>query len=144
MAALLLAVADLTAPEINYTRRALGGHGATDVVCLEDLFETHGGDCTAPRRRGQIINPETSYNHPLMPHSPTFGVSILMPVRNITSVMFGGDELDVLYVTSMARIDHPGGQGLFIEEEKPQPHAGGLFAVSGLGVRGVPEPRLAG
>jgi len=69
---------------------------------------------------------------------------IPMPVRNITSVMFGGDALDVLYVTSMARVDHPGGQGQFIEEDKPQPQAGGLFAVSGLGVRGVPEPRFAG
>ena len=67
-----------------------------------------------------------------------------MPVHNITSVMFGGDKLDVLYVTSMARIDHPGGQGHFLEETKSQPQAGGLFAVHGLGVRGVPETRFAG
>jgi L-arabinonolactonase len=69
---------------------------------------------------------------------------IPMPVTNITSVMFGGDDLDVLYVTSMARIDHPGGQGQFAVEETPQLHAGGLFAVSGLGVRGIPEHRFAG
>ncbi|MDD9996373.1 MAG: SMP-30/gluconolactonase/LRE family protein, partial [Rhodospirillaceae bacterium] len=30
-----------------------------------------------------------------------------MPVRNITSVMFGGDKLDEIYVTSMARVKHP-------------------------------------
>ncbi|MBT3926412.1 MAG: SMP-30/gluconolactonase/LRE family protein [Rhodospirillaceae bacterium] len=69
---------------------------------------------------------------------------IPMPVSNITSVMFGGDDLDTLYVTSMARVDHPGGQGMFAEEEKPQPQAGGLFAVTGLGVRGLPESRFAG
>ncbi len=69
---------------------------------------------------------------------------IPMPVSNITSVMFGGDALDTLYVTSMARVDHPGGQGMFEVEEKPQPQAGGLFAVTGLGVRGLPEARFAG
>jgi len=69
---------------------------------------------------------------------------IAMPVSNITSVMFGGDTLDTLYVTSMARVDHPGGQGQFKVEEKPQPQAGGLFAVTGLGVRGLPETRFAG
>jgi sugar lactone lactonase YvrE len=69
---------------------------------------------------------------------------IPMPVSNITSVMFGGDALDTLYVTSMARVDHPGGQGMFEVEEKPQAQAGGLFAVTGLGVRGLPETRFAG
>ena len=67
-----------------------------------------------------------------------------MPVRNITSVMFGGDDLADLYVTSMSRVDHPGGKDLFVEEEKPQDHAGGLFKVTGLGVRGLPETRFAG
>ena len=66
------------------------------------------------------------------------------PVSNITSVMFGGDALDTLYVTSMARVDHPGGQGMFEVEEKPQAQAGGLFAVTGPGVRGLPETRFAG
>jgi len=67
-----------------------------------------------------------------------------MPVRNITSVMFGGDNLDVLYVTSMARVKHPAVHDLFAEEAKPQFLAGSLFAVTGLGTRGVPEPRFAG
>jgi len=30
-----------------------------------------------------------------------------MPVRNITSVVFGGERLDEIYVTSMARVKHP-------------------------------------
>lgn len=67
-----------------------------------------------------------------------------MPVRNITSVMFGGDDLDVLYVTSMARVKHPAVHDHFAVEARPQYLAGSLFAVTGLGIRGVPEPRFAG
>jgi sugar lactone lactonase YvrE len=66
-----------------------------------------------------------------------------MPVRNITSVMFGGDRLDELYVTSMARVKHPAVHDLFTREMKPQYLAGSLFKVTGLGVRGLPEPRFA-
>jgi sugar lactone lactonase YvrE len=66
-----------------------------------------------------------------------------MPVRNITSVMFGGDRLDELYVTSMARVKHPAVHDLFAREMKPQHLAGSLFKVTGLGVRGLPEPRFA-
>ena len=67
-----------------------------------------------------------------------------MPVRNITSVMFGGDDLSTLYVTSMSRVKHPAVHERFAAEAKPQFLAGSLFAVRGLGVRGVPEPRFAG
>ena len=67
-----------------------------------------------------------------------------MPVKNITSVMFGGPKLDTLYVTSMSRVDHPAVHDHFAKETKPQYLAGSLFAVTGLGVRGLPEPRFAG
>ena len=67
-----------------------------------------------------------------------------MPVRNITSVIFGGDKLDEIYVTSMARIAHPAAHDRFAKEQKPQFLAGSLFRVTGLGIRGVPEPRFAG
>ena len=56
-----------------------------------------------------------------------------MPVRNITSVMFGGDALDELYVTSMARVKHPAVHDRFAREAKPQFLAGSLFRVTGLG-----------
>jgi sugar lactone lactonase YvrE len=59
-----------------------------------------------------------------------------MPVDSVTSVMFGGADLDVLYVTSMARP--------FQGRRRQEREAGGLFAVHGLGVRGVPEPRFKG
>lgn len=67
-----------------------------------------------------------------------------MPVKNVTSLIFGGPELDVLYVTSMARVTHPAVHDRFAREMKPQFQAGSVFAVSGLGIRGVPEPRFAG
>ncbi len=67
-----------------------------------------------------------------------------MPVRNITSLIFGGEELDVLYVTSMARVQHPAVHDRFAPELRPQFQAGSVFAVTGLGIRGLPEPRFAG
>jgi sugar lactone lactonase YvrE len=67
-----------------------------------------------------------------------------MPVRNITSVMFGGDKLDELFVTSMARVKHPAVHDRFAREIRPQFLAGSLFRVTGLGIRGLPEPRFAG
>ncbi len=59
-----------------------------------------------------------------------------LPVQSTTSVTFGGADLDIAYVTSMAR---PMGNEYHRERE-----AGCLFAVHGLGVRGLPEPRFAG
>jgi sugar lactone lactonase YvrE len=67
-----------------------------------------------------------------------------MPVRNITSVMFGGERLDELYVTSMARVKHPAVHDMFRKEIKPQFQAGALFKITGLCIRGMPEPRFAG
>ena len=67
-----------------------------------------------------------------------------MPVKNITSVMFGGDNLDVLYVTSMARVKHPAVHDMFAKQVKPQCLAGSVFAVTGLGIKGLPEPRFGG
>ncbi|UPK29889.1 SMP-30/gluconolactonase/LRE family protein [Bradyrhizobium sp. 195] len=60
--------------------------------------------------------------------------TIDMPTRHPTSVTFGGPDLDILYVTSISRShaladDHP--------------DAGGLFAVEGLSVRGLPAHRFA-
>jgi sugar lactone lactonase YvrE len=49
--------------------------------------------------------------------------------------MFGGDGLDVLYVTSANES---------LEDDPAQPHAGCLLAISGLGVTGLPQARFAG
>jgi len=59
-----------------------------------------------------------------------------LPVESTTSLSFGGPNLDVAYVTSMARA---------VKGVKPKEReAGALFAVYGLGVRGLPETRFAG
>ncbi|MBV9221664.1 MAG: SMP-30/gluconolactonase/LRE family protein [Methylobacteriaceae bacterium] len=60
---------------------------------------------------------------------------IHMPVRKVTSVNFGGPELDILFATSMAKPPLPRfpGDGVM---------RGSLFAIRDLGVRGVPEPRF--
>lgn len=60
-----------------------------------------------------------------------------MPVKKVTSVNFGGPNLDILYVTSMAKPPLP----RFPDDPQPR---GALFAIHDLGVRGVPEPRFAG
>jgi L-arabinonolactonase len=67
-----------------------------------------------------------------------------LPVRNITSVMFGGEKLDEIYVTSMARVKHPAVHDRFEVDLRPQFGAGSLFRIRGLGIRGVPEPRFGG
>jgi L-arabinonolactonase len=61
--------------------------------------------------------------------------TVEVPVPIITSVMFGGDNLDVLYATSI---------GMKTLGMEPGPDGGALFAISGLGVKGKPEPRFAG
>ncbi len=67
-----------------------------------------------------------------------------MPVKNITSVAFGGPELDEIFVTSMARVRHPAAHEHFARQVKPQFGAGSLFRIRGLGIKGLPEPRFAG
>jgi len=60
-----------------------------------------------------------------------------MPVKKVTSVMFGGPNLDVLYVTSMAKRNLPQFPADPVER-------GSLFAVYDLGVRGLEETRFGG
>ena len=51
--------------------------------------------------------------------------------------MFGGPNLDVLYVTG-ARVN------LSDDVLAGQEQAGSIFAVTGTGCRGLPEPRFGG
>ena len=74
----------------------------------------------------------------------TEDLRIGMPVKNITSVNFGGPNLDEIYVTSMARVSHPATHEHFEQQVKPQFGAGSLFRIRGLGIRGVEEPRFGG
>lgn len=58
-----------------------------------------------------------------------------MPVFKATSLAFGGPDLDILYVTSMAKPPLP----RFPEDGQLR---GSLFAVTGLGATGIAEPRF--
>ncbi|MDQ0393964.1 SMP-30/gluconolactonase/LRE family protein [Labrys monachus] len=79
------------------------------------------------------------YDGKIVRYAPDGSVDrvIDMPVKKVTSVMFGGPDLDILFVTSMAKPPLPRFPG-------DGRQRGSLFAVHGLGVRGVPEPRFAG
>jgi sugar lactone lactonase YvrE len=74
----------------------------------------------------------------------TEDMRIGMPVRNITSLCFGGENLEDLYVTSMGRVLHPATHDHFKKDARPQYGAGSLFRIRGLGIKGLPEPRFAG
>ena len=58
-----------------------------------------------------------------------------MPVRKVTCPVFGGDDLDRLYVTTMARPPLP----RFPEDGARR---GALLVIDGLGVRGYETPRF--
>ncbi|WP_343079420.1 SMP-30/gluconolactonase/LRE family protein [Ostreiculturibacter nitratireducens] len=77
------------------------------------------------------------YDSKLVRYAPDGSVDrvIDMPVKKVTSVNFGGPDLDILFVTSMAKPPLPRfpGDGVL---------RGSVFAIRGLGVRGVPEPRF--
>lgn len=61
---------------------------------------------------------------------------IRLPITCPTMCAFGGADLDILFVTSATF-------AMSEEQIAAEPQAGGLFAVEGLGVRGVAEPRFA-
>ncbi len=60
-----------------------------------------------------------------------------LPVERPSKPMFGGAALDTLFVTSLSA-------GVTAGTETEQPQAGGLFAITGLGVQGLPQARFAG
>ena len=64
-------------------------------------------------------------------------LTIDVPVEKPTKPMFGGKNLDILYLTSIGFDLTPGTQDR-------QPEAGGLFALTGLGVTGLCQPRFKG
>jgi L-arabinonolactonase len=61
---------------------------------------------------------------------------IQFPVSKPSSCMFGGQDLDELYVTSIS-------EGLSDEEKLQQPMTGDLFVIK-TNVKGLPEPDFAG
>ena len=62
-------------------------------------------------------------------------MTIDLPFEKPSKPMFGGADLDVLYVTSI---------GIGLSDDVDQPEAGGLFAITGLGIKGIPQTRFRG
>ena len=60
---------------------------------------------------------------------------IEMPCSRPTSVMFGGPNLEDIYITSISESHNMTADGA---------DDGGLFVIKGLGIKGVPEPRFKG
>ena len=58
-----------------------------------------------------------------------------MPCRRVTSCIFGGPDLDVLYITTVR-------YGLSAGDLAEQPLAGGIFALD-AGVKGIPDGEFA-
>ncbi|MBR8653029.1 SMP-30/gluconolactonase/LRE family protein [Achromobacter sp. Marseille-Q0513] len=108
----------------TFTRVDMSGGGAADGSTVD--------------AEGYLWNAQV-YDGKLVRYAPDGSVDrvIEMPVKKVTSVMFGGPELDVLYVTSMAKPPLP----RFPQDGVAR---GSLFALHGLGVRGLPEPRFGG
>lgn len=68
--------------------------------------------------------------------------TIAMPVPLISSVAFGGPDLDRLFVTSIAH--DVAGEAQGSSQGLHDDLAGSLFVIDGLGARGQPEPLFAG
>jgi sugar lactone lactonase YvrE len=60
-------------------------------------------------------------------------LTIDLPIERPTKPMWGGKNLDTLYVTSLS---------LGLDPSRPQPQAGSLFAITGTGYQGVPEVKM--
>ena len=103
-----------------------------------DRSPTGGFDGSTVDAEGGVWN-ALVYDGKVVRYAPDGTVDrvIDMPVKKVTSVMFGGPDLDTLFVTSMAKPPLP----RFPDDPVS---AGSIFAITGLGVTGVPEPRFAG
>ncbi|KFL29506.1 hypothetical protein JP75_20765 [Devosia riboflavina] len=66
----------------------------------------------------------------------TLDRTIELPTGAVTSIAFGGPDLETIFVTSMSKSLQSGGMPDSID-------AGALFAIRGLGIRGLPEPKFA-
>lgn len=77
------------------------------------------------------------YGGKIVRYAPDGSVDRLIdfPVRKVTSLNFGGPDLDILFATSMAKPPLP----RFPDDGQLR---GSLFAVHGLGVQGIAEPRF--
>jgi sugar lactone lactonase YvrE len=108
------------------------------TFCRLDTSTGGAADGSTVDAEGFLWNAQV-YDGKLIRYAPDGRVDriIAMPVKKVTSVMFGGPRLDVLYVTSMAKRPLPSTPEDGIAR-------GSLFAIYDLGIKGIAEPRFAG
>lgn len=107
-------------PEVFFDTRAVKGRPDGGTVDAEGCYWQAGIEGWALYRlspKGEVL------------------LEVPMPIEKPSKPMFGGPNLDILYVTSL---------GIGLSDADRQPLAGSLFAVSGLGVQGIPQTRFAG
>lgn len=68
-------------------------------------------------------------------------MEIPIPAKQVTSVAFGGPNLDILYVTTASAPITAEKIGI-LPGDKPYEHAGNLFKVTGLGAKGFPGVKV--
>ncbi|MGE4339819.1 MAG: SMP-30/gluconolactonase/LRE family protein [Pigmentiphaga sp.] len=107
---------------IDYTAR----EGRPDGCCVD----THGYLWVAEVDAGRIA----CYAQEGSPDRPP-ECTITLPLSKPTSVTFGGERLETLFITTEWR-------GLSADELRRQPLAGATFSVAGL-ARGLPQARFA-
>lgn len=98
------------------------GEGIPDGMTIDEegmIWVAHWGGCKVSR-----------WN----PHTGNRLQEIRMPVRNVTSCVFGGEKLDELYITTSS-------MGIDWDKDSSQPDAGKVFKVK-PGVKGLPMFRF--
>ncbi|WP_282374901.1 SMP-30/gluconolactonase/LRE family protein [Pseudomonas sp. PS01302] len=129
---------DSYAGEICAYDYALDGNVSKKRVFARVQTESGAADGSTVDAEGYLWNAQV-FDGLLVRYAPdgTIDRRVEMPLRKVTSVMFGGADLDMLFVTSMGT--------------QLQPHfpadgelRGSLLVVKGLGVRGLAEHYFSG
>jgi sugar lactone lactonase YvrE len=136
---------DRTMYFVETMRRAIWAYdydAATGAICNRRVFAEIAGEGVYPDgltvdSEGCVWNAQWGGAN-VTRYDPAGKVErvIRLPVQQVTSCAFGGENLDELYVTTAA-------SGLSEEDRQRQPLAGDLFRIR-VGVRGLAEPKFAG
>ncbi|KAG9492285.1 regucalcin-like [Eleutherodactylus coqui] len=99
--------------------------GLPDGMCID----TEGKLWVTCNNGGRVIR--------IDPQAGTVIQTVKLPVDKVTSCGFGGKDYSELYVTSAS-------DGMDEAWKARQPQAGGIFKITGLGVKGIPPTAFAG
>lgn len=118
---------DVNDGQISNKRTAFAipeGTGLPDGCCMDSQ-----GNLWVAQWGGSRV---VAYN----PLNGSIVAEVHLPASNVTSVTFGGENLQDLYITTARR-------GLTDEKQKQQNEAGDIFMVKNCGFQGVPACKFA-